>query len=176
MITKPMAATAQDSTWPQSPRWPLFAGLGPLGALPTVPRLARAFGVLVARGWGLDALADDCELVISELSSNVVRAAAGPDGWPRPDEEGRLPLLWLRLQSDGARLRVEAWDTVPLDHGVPLPRHAAADDETGRGLDLVAGLSADWGWDHLPAHDAKRVWAVLPGAVLPGPDSSQHKY
>jgi hypothetical protein len=27
--------------------WPLFAGLGPLGALPTAPRLARVFTGLV---------------------------------------------------------------------------------------------------------------------------------
>ena len=144
----------------REPCWPLFAGLGPLGALPTVPRLARAFGVLVLNGWGLGRLADDCELVVSELSSNVVRAATGRDGCPRYDERGRLPLLWLRLLSDGARVRVEAWDTVPLDWGVPLLRHAAGTDESGRGLDMVAALSSDWGWDH--SAGAKRVWAILP--------------
>jgi hypothetical protein len=139
----------------------MFAGLGPLGALPTVPRLARSFGVLVLGGWGLAWLAEDCELLISELCSNVVRAATGPDNLPRYDQQGRLPLLWLRLLSDGARLRIESWDNVPLDWGVPVRRNATTADESGRGLELVYNLSSDWGWDHLPAHDAKRVWALL---------------
>jgi hypothetical protein len=151
-----MTRTMQDSGWP------LFSGIGPLGALPTVPRLARTFCVLVLRGWGLDRLADDCELVASELSSNVVRAVTGPDGQPCYDERGRLPLLWLRLLSDHAQVRVECWDTVPLDAGMPSLRIAATTDESGRGLELVEGLSSDWGWDHQPAHHAKRVWAILP--------------
>ncbi len=96
----------------------------------------------VLEGWGLD--------------------ATGPDGRPRYDERGGLPLRWLRLLSDRARVRVEVWDTVALDRGVPVLRRAAATDESGRGLDLVRALSLDWGWDHLPAHDAKRVWALLP--------------
>jgi hypothetical protein len=33
--------------------WPLVAGLGPLGALPTAPRLARSFTVVVLGGWKL---------------------------------------------------------------------------------------------------------------------------
>jgi len=148
---------------PQGPGWPLFAGLGPLGALPTVPRLARMFCVMVLAGWGLSAIADDCELVASELTANVVRAATGFDGHPCYDGRGTLPLLWLRLLSDRAQVRVEVWDTVPLGHGVPVLRVAASTDESGRGLELVDHLSLDWGWDHLPAHDAKRVWALLKG-------------
>jgi hypothetical protein len=150
-----MSRTARNSGWP------LFAGLGPLGALPTVPRLARAFCVMVLGGWGLDSLADDCELVASELTSNVVRAATGPGGQPRYHERGGLALLWLRLLSDRAQVRVEVWDSLPADAGIPVLRGAAATDESGRGLELVEGLSRDWGWDHLPAHDAKRVWALL---------------
>jgi hypothetical protein len=147
---------------PQMPAWPLFAGLGPLGALPPVPRLARAFTRLVLASWGLGHLTDDSELITSELTSNVIRAATGEDGHPRYDSRGRLPLLWLRLLSDHTgRLRLEVWDNVPLDLGVPLPRQAAQLDENGRGLDIVAELSKDWGWDHIPAHNAKRVWALL---------------
>ena len=93
-----------------------------------------------------------------------IAVATGPDGQPRYDADGRLPVLWLRLLSDRAQLRVEAWDTVPAELGMPRPRRAAADDESGRGLDLIAALSLDWGWDHLPGHDAKRVWALLKGS------------
>lgn len=166
----------------QGSAWPLVAGLGPLGALPTAPRLARMFTVVVLGGWKLAELAEDAELVVSELCSNVVRAASGPDGHPRYDEGGRLPLLWLRLLSDGAQLRIEAWDTMAAELGVPAPRSAAADDESGRGLHLVSQLCLDWGWDSLPGHDrsghprpghslpaasnhaAKRVWALLKGS------------
>jgi hypothetical protein len=149
--------------------WPLFAGLGPMGALPTVPRLARTFCGTVLGGWDLGSLAEDCELVVSELVSNIVRAATGPDGHPGYDGHGRLPVLWLRLLSDRAWVRVEAWDNIPLDQGVPVLRRAAATDESGRGLGLVSELSRDWGWDHRPAHDAKCVWALLPrsGSGLP---------
>jgi hypothetical protein len=150
-----MVRTAQDSGWP------LFAGLGPLGALPTVPRLARIFCTLVLTGWGLGGIAEDCELISSELTSNVIRAASGPDGLPSYDEHGRLPLLWLRLLSDRVQVRIEAWDNVPLARGFPIQRQAATTDESGRGLELVEMLSSDWGWDHLPAHNAKRVWAHL---------------
>jgi hypothetical protein len=152
--------------------WPLVAGLGPLGALPTAPRLARSFTVVVLGGWKLAELAEDAELIASELCSNVVRAASGPDGRPRYDD-GRLPLLWLRLLADGSALRIEAWDTVATEAGVPTPRRAAADDESGRGLELVSALSVDWGWDQLPGRDrpgpdlpghaVKRVWALLKG-------------
>ena len=62
-----MAGTALITKTAQDSGWPLFAGLGPLGALPTVPRLARTFCVMVLGGWGLDSLAEDCELLASEL-------------------------------------------------------------------------------------------------------------
>lgn len=145
------------------PAWPLFAGLGPLGALPTVPRLARVFSGLVLPGWELADLTDDCALIISELTSNVIRAATGPDGNPRYDAHGRLPVLWLRLLSDRGQLLVEVWDNLPAELGVPQPRRATRDDESGRGLDLVRNLSLDWGWDDQPSHNAKRVWALLKG-------------
>jgi hypothetical protein len=158
----------------RGPTWPLVAGLGPLGALPTAPRLARSFTIVVLGGWKLAELAEDAELIASELCSNVVRAASGPDGQPRYDDHGRLPLLWLRLLSDGTALQIEAWDTVATEAGVPTPRRAAADDESGRGLELVSALSVDWGWDclpgrdrpgaDLPGHAIKRVWALLKGS------------
>lgn len=144
--------------------WPLFAGLGPLGALPTVARLARMFTVLVLSGWELAEFTEDAELIASELCGNAVRAATGPDGHPRYNADGRLPLLWLRLLSDGAQLRIETWDTVAAEFGIPVPRRADTYDESGRGLHLVSQLSVDWGWDHVPGHEAKRVWALMKGS------------
>jgi transcriptional regulator with XRE-family HTH domain len=47
--------------------WLLSSGLGPLGVLPTAPRLGRAFAVLVLGGWGLGGMAEAAELIVSEL-------------------------------------------------------------------------------------------------------------
>jgi hypothetical protein len=146
---------------PTDPGWPLFAGLGPLGALPSAPRLARAFTALVLAGWGMSDLREDCELIVSELTSNVIRAATGPDGHPRYDADGRLPVLWLRLLGDSAELRLEVWDNLAPELGEPAQRQADTTDESGRGLEIIAALSKDWGWDHIPGHGAKRVWALV---------------
>lgn len=150
--------------WEQRPSavaWPLFSGLGPLGALPTAPRLARVFTVLILGGWHLRTMAEVSELIVSELATNVVRAAAGPDGQPDYDSYGRLPVLWLRLMTDLARLQIEVWDDLPATCGAPAARRAGPDDESGRGLELVQALSQDWGWEQVPGSQAKRVWALL---------------
>ena len=143
------------------PGWPLFAGLGPLGALPSAPRLARAFTALVLADWGMSDLREDCELIVSELTANVIRAVTGPDGHPRYDAEGRLPVLWLRLLGDSGELRLEVWDNLAPELGEPAQRRAGTTDESGRGLEIIAALSKDWGWDHIPSHGAKRVWALV---------------
>jgi hypothetical protein len=141
--------------------WPLFAGLGPMGALPTAPGLARAFTVLVLGGWGLAGMSETTALVTSELTTNVVRAAAGGDGRPVYDADGRIAELWVRLMSDRARLRVEVWDSLPAAAGTPVPRHAAPDAESGRGLEIVRELSLDWGWHPIAGLAAKSAWALL---------------
>ena len=110
--------------------WPLTSDLGPLGALPTAPRLARGFIGVVLNGWGLDALIETTELVVSELTTNVVQAVTGDDGSLRYDAEGKLPLLWVRLSSDRLRLMVEVWDTLPAALGAPAMRHP----RRGRGI------------------------------------------
>jgi hypothetical protein len=141
--------------------WPLFSGLGPLGALPTVPRLARTYTALVLGGWGLGGVVDDSQAVVSELAANAVHAATDEDGGPTYGGNGRLPVIWVRLMTDLARLRIEVWDTVPSAVSVPTPRRAAPDDESGRGLEIVASLSLNWGWEPVPDMGGKRTWAVL---------------
>jgi anti-sigma regulatory factor (Ser/Thr protein kinase) len=142
--------------------WPLTSDLGPLGALPTAPRLARGFIGVVLNGWGLDALIETTELVISELTTNVVQAVTGADGILRYDAEGKLPLLWVRLSSDRLRLMIEVWDTLPAALGAPAMRHPHEDEESGRGLELIEALADAWDWEAVPGWHGKRVWAVLP--------------
>ena len=141
--------------------WPLFSGLGPLGALPTVPRLARTYTALVLGGWGLGVVVDESQAVVSELAANAVQTSTGEDGGPAYSGDGRLPVMWVRLMTDLVLLRIEVWDTLPSAVGVPAPRRAAPDDESGRGLEIVASLSIDWGWESVPAMGGKRTWALL---------------
>jgi anti-sigma regulatory factor (Ser/Thr protein kinase) len=141
--------------------WPLTSDLGPVGALPTAPRLSRGFVGATLNGWGLATLVDITELLVSELSTNVVRASSNTDGSPRYDAEGKLPLLWIRLLSDRARLLIEVWDTVPAILGAPVARHPETDEESGRGLEIIETLADEWGWETVPGWAGKKVWAVL---------------
>ena len=50
-----------------------------LGALPTAVPCARLHARHVLREWGLNALAPDSELLVSELVTNAVKATAGRD-------------------------------------------------------------------------------------------------
>lgn len=147
--------------------WPLTSDLGPLGALPTVPRLARGFVSVTLNGWGLDALSDVTELIVSELSTNVVRATTDSDGQLKYDADGKLPLLWIRLLCDRVRLLVEVWDTLPAALGAPVARHPNPAEESGRGLEIIETLAEDWGWETVPGWTGKKVWAVLKVVELP---------
>ena len=107
------------------------------------------------------------ELLVTELATNVVRASTASDGHPRYDDSGKLPLLWVRLLSDHARLLIEVWDNLPQAYGAPVVRHPGQDEESGRGLEMVEALSEDWGWESVPGWHGKRVWILL------GPDVAQ---
>ncbi len=144
--------------------WTLSSDLGPVGALPTAPRLSRGFVSATLDGWGLGELRDTTELLVSELSTNVVRASTDAHGHLRYDAEGKLPLLWIRLLSDRARLLIEVWDTVPATLGAPVARHPEPDEESGRGLEIIELLTEDWGWETVPGWSGKKVWAILKAA------------
>ncbi|HEX6887386.1 MAG TPA: ATP-binding protein [Candidatus Nanopelagicales bacterium] len=107
------------------------------------PREARhAVARFLARA-ELPQLIDDAQLLVSELVTNAVRHARGP--------------IAVRAQVRDGFLHLEVGDCVP-DCG-PEPREARAEDEGGRGMELVEKLSARWGWqvtDH-----AKVVWIDL---------------
>lgn len=153
---------------------PLTSDLGPLAALPTVPSVARGFVSVALNGWGLDAMADVAELLISEMSTNVVRAAMAPDGTITYDENGNIRLLWLRLLCDRTRLMIEVWDTLPATLGAPVARHPAPDEESGRGLEIIETLAEEWGWETVPGWVGKKVWALLKVTQLSG-RSSRHR-
>jgi anti-sigma regulatory factor (Ser/Thr protein kinase) len=157
-------APAEGKQRPGLRPWPLFSALGPMGALPTAPGLARAFTALMLGSWDLAGAGDlalAAPLIVTEFATNVIQAATGGDGSLVYHDDGRPTVLWLRLMSDRARLLVEVWDNLPATAGVPVLRSPTGEEEHGRGLTLVNELSQRWGWSPIPGGRAKAVWALL---------------
>jgi serine phosphatase RsbU (regulator of sigma subunit)/anti-sigma regulatory factor (Ser/Thr protein kinase) len=100
--------------------WELAVGLGEV-------RRARSLvrGQLAA--WGLDALGDTVELLVSELVTNAVRVA-----------RDHVQLQLIRVD----KLLVEVSDD---NHNLPSLEPAESMDENGRGLHLVSKLAERWG-------------------------------
>jgi anti-sigma regulatory factor (Ser/Thr protein kinase) len=110
----------------------------------------------VALEWGLPALVDDIELIVSELVTNSIRAAGRSRGGQPNDAVVRL---WL--SSDRHRILISVWDG---NGQMPVRQDAGSDEESGRGLMLVEHLSSEWGV-YLKAN-GKVVWALILCALL----------
>jgi anti-sigma regulatory factor (Ser/Thr protein kinase) len=76
---------------------------------------------------------DDAVLLASELFANSLRHSSSG-----------LPGETITVTAGVGAVRVEVADR--SGPGVPELRPAGADAEDGRGLGLVAGLAARWGW------------------------------
>ncbi|MGW2211979.1 ATP-binding protein [Streptomyces sp. NPDC001781] len=112
---------------------------------PGAVRTARAAVRDQLGRWHLDSLADLTVLLVSELVTNSLRHADGPIG-----------LRLVRPVGLGGVLRVEISDQVP---DPPRERIARPEDESGRGVALVASSSARWGTR--PGGSGKTVWFEL---------------
>ncbi|MEU0397224.1 ATP-binding protein [Streptomyces sp. NPDC006208] len=113
-----------------------------------VVRTARHAVRDTLRGWGLDAaVCDVTVLLVSELVTNSLRYASGPIGvrLVRPDGDEPPPVLL-----------VEVSDPLP---DPPTERAARPEDETGRGLQLVACTARRWGTRR--GRTGKTVWFEL---------------
>ncbi|MFF9766025.1 amino acid permease [Streptomyces sp. NPDC014636] len=97
--------------------------------------------------WGLGDLAFTTELIVSELVTNAIRYVGGP--------------VQVRLIRD-RRLICEVSDT---GHTSPNLRHAANDDEGGRGLFIIAQMTRHWGTRYTAT--GKTIWTEQD---LPRPD------
>lgn len=118
---------------------------------------ARAFLHRQAHTWQLaDDTVQTALLLLSELVTNACRHARTP-----ADRHIAVRAALL----DGL-LRVEVSDA---DAELPRPRRAAPEDESGRGLELVAALADSWGaHPRGERHIGKTVWfeLKLPPALL----------
>jgi anti-sigma regulatory factor (Ser/Thr protein kinase) len=144
-------------------QWPLQSSLQ-LGPLPTAIPCARLHAKHILWEWGLRAVTDTAELLVSELVTNAVKAARGTE---------RKPPVSLRLSADGLRIVIEVWDgnTRPPELCGLGDDFPALEDEGGRGLFLVATLSKRWSWRATQRPQGKIVWCEL--EVLPQDGSMQ---
>ncbi len=119
-----------------------FADIGvPEGSAGLGEARGRAHDLLTL--WSVDPdTVDSVVLLMSELVTNAL-------------VHGRSPLS-VRLRRTGSRVIVEVADCDPR---VPRRRHAAFDDEGGRGLELVSLIASRWGTRS--AGDGKVVWAEI---------------
>ena len=120
--------------------------------LPRHPRsVSRARTLLreQATSWKLpDDVAETAVLLLSELMTNAYRHAKVVPGRE----------IWARCTVDDDSVRV--WVTDANDT-LPAPRSASPDDESGRGLALVATLADDWGAERREPGIGKEVWFEL---------------
>lgn len=117
---------------------------------------ARDYVGAVLRDWGLPEMTDTIQLIVSELATNAVRASTELP--PRPASDGQPARVLIRLSSDLALTLVEVWDSSSRP---PTPGQPTSDDESGRGLMLVAALSQQSGWTRLRRGTGKIVWALV---------------
>ncbi|MFG2226970.1 ATP-binding protein [Streptomyces sp. NPDC048644] len=108
------------------------------------PSRARRLASTALRTWDLERLTADSELVVTELVNNAVQHGTGHS----------LRVSIKRIAAPRVRIAV-------TDRSLHLPvvRHPDAEEAAGRGLLLVAALSARWGTDIRGW--GKVVWAEL---------------
>ena len=127
------------------PRDPSVVTL-PLKPVPQAALLAREAVENAFRSWGYGDHIDAGKLVANELVANAVAASA-------PDQE----ITMRTFLGDEGKPVVEVWDAVDEE---PELRHPADDDESGRGLILIAALANRWGTNPLVG-GGKVVWAEI---------------
>jgi anti-sigma regulatory factor (Ser/Thr protein kinase) len=158
VVREDAAVTAQGSRADCRPVLRMTAlDLPPLAdAVPS----ARLHARHVACEWGHAALAESCEIVVSELVTNAI------------EECHRLPAatvplpVRLRLTARPYGIQVEVWDA---SENLPDPRRdRPADEPGGWGLVLVAALASRWG-TYRTKGGGKVTWAVVgkPGPTPP---------
>lgn len=101
----------------------------------------RRIGTAKLRHWGLEALVDDAQLLISELITNALRYGGNAD-------------ICLSVVLTASRLVIAVNDGSPQR---PQLTESNSDSETGRGIFLVAVYATDWG----VSPDGTTTWCTL---------------
>lgn len=114
---------------------------------------ARRFAARLLAEWGLDELAADAALLLSELVTNAIVHV--------PRGAGDVRLVLGRTPDHLVAQVIDAGGCLPLCG------EAGPDSEGGRGMWLVEQIAAQWG--HHATATGKTVWFTLP---LPRPASA----
>jgi anti-sigma regulatory factor (Ser/Thr protein kinase) len=128
-------------------RWPKTSRLA-LGPLSSAVPCARLHAKVILREWNLARLADEAELIVSELTTNALKASMSLT-------ETQPTVVDLLASHEW--LIVQVWDA--LSATPDLQAHAP-DAEAGRGLQIVSLLSDRWGF-YRPHSGGKIVWAAI---------------
>jgi serine phosphatase RsbU (regulator of sigma subunit)/anti-sigma regulatory factor (Ser/Thr protein kinase) len=112
-------------------------------------RATRKFIRDSLRAWGLDTVADELELMASEIVTNaLIHADSHVD---------------LRLREYPDRVRMEVRDSdasPPVPSAISAAEEEKAQSEHGRGLIIVEALASAWGTS--PSGRGKTVWLEIP--------------
>ncbi|WP_367044378.1 ATP-binding protein [Streptomyces sp. Je 1-332] len=110
---------------------------------------ARTLLTEQASSWKLPPdVTDTAVLLLSELMTNAYRHAKAAPGRE----------LWARCVLTEDRLRVSVTDA---NNTLPVPRRASSEDQSGRGLTLVAMLADEWDAELRECGVGKTVWFEL---------------
>ncbi|MGW0905703.1 ATP-binding protein [Streptomyces sp. NPDC002853] len=136
------------------PATPLLEFTQRLSSTPRGARLARRLTRYHLDGWGIpydSELSDAVEAIVAELAANAVT-------------HGRVPGrdFELRLTLRKHTLRVEVSDTLSEHRPPHEPGLPSSEDESGRGLVIVAALAEEWGV--VGREVGKTVWADVGAA------------
>jgi anti-sigma regulatory factor (Ser/Thr protein kinase) len=130
--------------------WPLMSYLE-LAALPTAVGSARKHARAIALEWGLPTLADNTELIVSELVTNSIQATEH-----LRSNNLEIPVVRLSLASDLQGILIRVWDP---SSQMPIHHNAGPDDDSGRGLMMVSCLASEWGTYR--KSNGKVVWVIV---------------
>lgn len=128
---------------------------------------ARAFTLRTMQRWHVADRAQDVAAVVSELLTNALRhALPRGSGSGGPAAAAPITVPWpirLGLLNFGRHVLCAVADP---SSAPPVARHPDWQDEGGRGLQVIASLSDQWGYCPAPGEPGKVVWAAF--AIGPG--------
>jgi anti-sigma regulatory factor (Ser/Thr protein kinase) len=117
---------------------------------PQAARIARGTVRAALSGYHLWELQAPAELITSEVVGNAHRHTDGPI------------VVRVRWSAPNRLLRIAVWDASLTP---PRLRTPSLDEETGRGLGVVASIARRWGCYPMcgtaPGHHGKVVWAEV---------------
>jgi hypothetical protein len=112
-------------------------------------------------------IVDSAVLLVSEMVTNAIRAVSETSDIQNGFPTGMLPIraldrprVWLSIIGAADLVRIEVHDSACVPVPLTAPScHADPEDESGRGLEVIAILATDWGWRPDPL--GKVVWCEL---------------